>query len=330
MAPPPPPPPQGNDPAQAAAGPTTSTGPAEASTQTRPKKRTRGSRRAPTTVLATDTNNFRAMVQQYTGIPASPYSAISSSPYPRRLDLIGSPRSWSPGFANPCRPSAHKLQNTTATTTTSTSSPSSSTPLLQFPGVPSESLPSGNISGSNVDAINNFVNFNSNQYESPANPMAFPRMPLNFDTNNVPQLTFQSLLSSHFSPLEYSSAVTTPNTAGAAGFGSRFNEQNLAGGANTSMGLVGVSQDHHGFHSSIGLGSEGTAGPKSHHDHDRQDNGNGGADGRDPLATYGGNYVNCSSTSSSSMHRGDHQVVVENAAASRGEGTLASWINSPS
>ncbi|KAJ6353669.1 hypothetical protein OIU76_002652 [Salix suchowensis] len=52
-----------------------------------PKKRPRASRRAPTTVLSTDTTNFRAMVQEFTGIPAPPFT---SSPFPRsRLDLFG-------------------------------------------------------------------------------------------------------------------------------------------------------------------------------------------------------------------------------------------------
>ncbi|CAH9098626.1 unnamed protein product [Cuscuta europaea] len=36
------------------------------------KKRSRASRRAPTTVLTTDTSNFRAMVQEFTGIPPFP------------------------------------------------------------------------------------------------------------------------------------------------------------------------------------------------------------------------------------------------------------------
>ncbi|TKY47650.1 Modulating plastid sigma factor [Spatholobus suberectus] len=53
-----------------------------------PKKRSRASRRAPTTVLTTDTTNFRAMVQEFTGIPAPPFT---SSPFPRtRLDLFTS------------------------------------------------------------------------------------------------------------------------------------------------------------------------------------------------------------------------------------------------
>lgn len=50
------------------------------------KKRTRASRRAPTTVLTTDTSNFRAMVQEFTGIPAPPFSGSS---YSRRFDLFG-------------------------------------------------------------------------------------------------------------------------------------------------------------------------------------------------------------------------------------------------
>ncbi|KAB2030555.1 hypothetical protein ES319_D05G240300v1 [Gossypium barbadense] len=52
-----------------------------------PKKRTRASRTAPTTVLTTDTMNFRAIVQEFTGIPAPPFSGSS---YSRRPDLFGS------------------------------------------------------------------------------------------------------------------------------------------------------------------------------------------------------------------------------------------------
>ncbi|KAM0040080.1 putative VQ motif-containing protein [Helianthus debilis subsp. tardiflorus] len=58
-----------------------------------PKKRTRASRRAPTTVLTTDTTNFRQMVQEFTGIPTSPFA---TTPFSRRLDLF--------------RPTAQKLQ----------------------------------------------------------------------------------------------------------------------------------------------------------------------------------------------------------------------------
>ncbi|CAL9196997.1 unnamed protein product [Musa hybrid cultivar] len=54
-------------------------------------KRSRASRRAPTTVLTTDTSNFRAMVQEFTGIPSPPFAASPSSSFARaRLDLFHS------------------------------------------------------------------------------------------------------------------------------------------------------------------------------------------------------------------------------------------------
>ncbi|KAH0455611.1 hypothetical protein IEQ34_015643 [Dendrobium chrysotoxum] len=49
--------------------PTTDVGPA-----TKPaRKRSRASRRTPTTLLNTDASNFRTMVQQFTGVPSAPY-----------------------------------------------------------------------------------------------------------------------------------------------------------------------------------------------------------------------------------------------------------------
>ncbi|PKU76812.1 VQ motif-containing protein 22 [Dendrobium catenatum] len=38
-----------------------------------PRKRSRASRRTPTTLLNTDASNFRTMVQQFTGVPSAPY-----------------------------------------------------------------------------------------------------------------------------------------------------------------------------------------------------------------------------------------------------------------
>ncbi|KAH9297726.1 hypothetical protein KI387_029408, partial [Taxus chinensis] len=43
------------------------------------KKRSRASQRAPTTLLTTDIANFRAMVQQFTGLPESPCASLGSS-----------------------------------------------------------------------------------------------------------------------------------------------------------------------------------------------------------------------------------------------------------
>ncbi|EYU21157.1 hypothetical protein MIMGU_mgv1a024470mg [Erythranthe guttata] len=69
--------------------------PPQASVPKNPKKRTRASRRAPTTVLTTDTTNFRQMVQEFTGIPAAPFSG--GSPYPRRMDLFSAASSLRSG-----------------------------------------------------------------------------------------------------------------------------------------------------------------------------------------------------------------------------------------
>ncbi|VAI92358.1 calmodulin-binding protein 25-like [Triticum dicoccoides] len=44
------------------------------------RKRARASRRAPVTLLNTDASNFRAMVQQFTGIPSAPGGPFSGAP----------------------------------------------------------------------------------------------------------------------------------------------------------------------------------------------------------------------------------------------------------
>lgn len=80
------------------------------------KKRSRASRRAPTTVLNTDTSNFRAMVQEFTGIPAPPFSTSTSSLLSRniRFDLFGSvPSNIGPPYPL-LRPSPQKLQTTSS------------------------------------------------------------------------------------------------------------------------------------------------------------------------------------------------------------------------
>lgn len=81
-----------------------------------PKKRSRVSRRAPTTVLTTDTSNFRAMVQEFTGNPSTPFTGLSSSsPFPRsitnssRFDLFGSSSLSSRPSSLPLKPFPHKL-----------------------------------------------------------------------------------------------------------------------------------------------------------------------------------------------------------------------------
>ncbi|THU48519.1 hypothetical protein C4D60_Mb09t27110 [Musa balbisiana] len=64
------------------------------------RRRSRASRRTPTTMLNTNTANFRSMVQQFTGIPSGPYSSA------RRKGEIGwrlepTPQMATPGNVKP-------------------------------------------------------------------------------------------------------------------------------------------------------------------------------------------------------------------------------------
>ncbi|KAG8063196.1 hypothetical protein GUJ93_ZPchr0003g16765 [Zizania palustris] len=63
-----------------------------------PKKRPRASRRPPTTVLTTDTSNFRAMVQEFTGFPAPPFVATPPPAVRPRLLGGGGPSTVLPPF----------------------------------------------------------------------------------------------------------------------------------------------------------------------------------------------------------------------------------------
>ncbi|KAI5004149.1 hypothetical protein ZWY2020_031392 [Hordeum vulgare] len=99
-----------------------------------PKKRPRASRRPPTTVLTTDTSNFRAMVQEFTGFPAPPFAA-GPSPFVRPR-LLGGASAYGPPFlVRPC-PLKYPQQNpallsSTATcTTTATTTSGGSNSLL--------------------------------------------------------------------------------------------------------------------------------------------------------------------------------------------------------
>ncbi|XP_071711373.1 uncharacterized protein [Rutidosis leptorrhynchoides] len=103
-------------------------------TNKNPKKRTRASRRAPTTVLTTDTTNFRQMVQEFTGIPTAPFTTAAFS---NRLDLFRPTAQklqqlqQQPPFLN----STHPGGNNSSTTTSSYNLPPSS--LHEFQKQPS-------------------------------------------------------------------------------------------------------------------------------------------------------------------------------------------------
>ncbi|CAO2201687.1 unnamed protein product [Urochloa humidicola] len=100
------------------------------------RKRARASRRAPTTVLTTDTSNFRAMVQEFTGIPAPPFAAAGAAAR-SRLDSLLFPSRSAAAAALPqflLRPFAHKPQAFAPPfTSPSTSSPAAATAAIAAP-----------------------------------------------------------------------------------------------------------------------------------------------------------------------------------------------------
>lgn len=121
------------------------------------RRRSRASRRAPVTLLNTDTSNFRAMVQEFTGIPNPPFAAgagAGASFLSRSFDHIFPSTSTlrSAAGADPAasslppyllRPFAQKLQ---------TAAPSSS-PFPPFTSQPSSAPPSSsNIGVANANA----------------------------------------------------------------------------------------------------------------------------------------------------------------------------------
>lgn len=150
-----------------------------------PKKRTRASRRAPTTVLTTDTSNFRQMVQEFTGIPAAPFSA-GSSPFSRRLDLFGGGgdgvSAVGVGPLYPLRPSAQKRQLSSQYLTSS----------------PSPSF----LNSDNSTTVGTL----SNNYQQETTDHGFPKQPQTLLNLQNPLFTFQSLLQQNALP----NALTFP------------------------------------------------------------------------------------------------------------------------
>ncbi|XVE60476.1 hypothetical protein DITRI_Ditri05aG0131900 [Diplodiscus trichospermus] len=160
-----------------------------------PKKRTRASSRALTTVLTTDATNFRSMVQEFTGIPAPPFSGSSYSP---RLDLFGSGSGMQSshlepiGSLYPLRPSAKRIQ--LSTPFVSLSSPS----LLNNPLVLDNANITRSTSNSTIPtsiATTNALNTISGNYQLPSDLglLQQPQNMLNLH-NQSPILSFQSFL----------------------------------------------------------------------------------------------------------------------------------------
>ncbi|OMO56059.1 VQ motif-containing protein [Corchorus capsularis] len=294
-----------------------------------PKKRSRASRRAPTTVLTTDTTNFRAMVQEFTGIPAPPFT---SSPFPRtRLDLFGSSMRLSNTAAHlvdpspPPPPPPHYLLRPFAQ-------------KLQPPFVSSDALTSSSINPSTTDNNNN-NNITSSTSSTSINYQLPSQNLLNINMqqqNQNPVLNFQSLLQQKY-PLSNSSVNHLLGTKPQGSLGldvpTSTDQSGLKMGVLEEFGLSHVSTNLSGLQnmalprnensSNIPQGSswgEGTGTGAAGQEHDqsllRSINGGRVSNGKVSNLMITGN-------SSSDFH-GDKAP--ENVAAARSEGMVESWI----
>ncbi|KAF8019064.1 hypothetical protein BT93_H3822 [Corymbia citriodora subsp. variegata] len=157
-----------------------------------PKKRSRASRRAPTTVLTTDTTNFRAMVQEFTGIPAPPFSA---SPFQRsRLDLFGTSlrsghldTSSSPPPPYLLRPFAQRFHHPppTSSSTPSFLSPSAMIDTLASSSPAATATNTNTTNNDNVTSGNNSATTNTSTTANaaPPSPLGFLKHPQNLLMN---------------------------------------------------------------------------------------------------------------------------------------------------
>ncbi|XP_044475116.1 uncharacterized protein LOC123203025 isoform X1 [Mangifera indica] len=252
-----------------------------------PKKRTRASRRAPTTVLTTDTSNFRAMVQEFTGIPAQPFSGSS---YTRRLDLFGSGSAIKAGHVEPMgplyplRPITQKFQPN------------------PFASSSSSVVDAG--TSANNNAITTSISTARNTFNSPSmnNFPLLSDLGLNKETHNLlnmhqsPVLSFQSLIQP---PLN-------PSNISLAGFN---------GKSQASFGMPGFEELAMSGHGQVNASLGGLS---SHVDsvqpHMRPFDGHSSQRATSCKLNY--------SASSSDFH---HDKTLENV-SSRGEGTVDSWI----
>ncbi|XVF36731.1 hypothetical protein REPUB_Repub19eG0083300 [Reevesia pubescens] len=194
-----------------------------------PKKRTRASRRAPTTVLTTDTTNFRAMVQEFTGIPAPPFSGSS---YSQRLDLFGSGSGMRSGHLEPIgslyplRPSAKRVQPTPFV---SPSSPS----LLNNHLVDGANTTSNRTIPISLAATTDAFNPSSSSYQLPSD-LCLLKQPQNMLNLQNHVLSFQPFLQPPPPPFHPSLSLT--------GFGVK--SQSSSASAMPSLDELGLSHGH--------------------------------------------------------------------------------------
>ncbi|XP_044470820.1 putative uncharacterized protein DDB_G0277255 [Mangifera indica] len=295
-----------------------------------PKKRSRASRRAPTTVLTTDTSNFRAMVQEFTGIPAPPFT---SSAFPRsRLDLFGSSTSLrssshldhSPPYL--LRPFAQKFHSLPpfVSPPSSTPSPSSSSSPSMIDAIAAAASTSTNLTSATPGNNNNNTNIN---YQNLLN--------MNNSTMQNPVLNLQSLLQPQTKfPLSNSPILANKPQGSSSSLDKIgvLEELGLSGHGhlNTNLNSGGlqniVSSSTPTFDNDQAAAVAGTANESEHQGLLRSPSFSGGNNynNNNSHQRVSNGKVNTFSASSSDFHR---EKVQENVSTrTRTEGMVESWI----
>ncbi|KAI5589080.1 hypothetical protein BDE02_05G137900 [Populus trichocarpa] len=279
-----------------------------------PKKRTRASRRAPTTVLTTDTSNFRQMVQEFTGIPAPPFTGSS---FTRRLDLFGPGSGLRSGHLEPIgslyplRPSAQKVHHQ-QTPLLSSSSPSFfNNDIVDGTNIASTSTTANN-NNTITTATTSTFNPSSVNYQLSAH-LGLHKQPQNLLNMQNQMLSIHPLLQPPAPPFQSLANVPGLGAKSQASFPlPSFEELGMGHGDGHVNAHLGGLTSH-----------VTTEGMRLSSDGDQDHN----------LRSLDGNYgnmkrvnsckLNYSSASSSGFH---HDKVLENVSSRGAEGTVDSWI----
>lgn len=273
------------------------------------RKRTRASRRAPTTVLTTDTSNFRAMVQEFTGIPSPPFAPsplTRSTRFDHHLFSSASPSSSLPPYL--LRPFAQKLN----TSIISGSSPSIETTIAGTSSIP---VTSGMTGGTGLGAL---------QTNDQAHAQTFLNMP-----NSL--MTFQSLLQSQLQPKYDPRSMLNFSSRAAPSMGM----SNEYTGSTIGHGLLGSEKLHHGgwLGTGSGSGSGSGSGPRSNLQEPIQLNPVDSAEyatSTQQQRVSTNCKLNYSTTAGSSEFVNASREQDTAVAATRGEGMVDSWLCSSS
>lgn len=285
-----------------------------------PKKRTRASRRAPTTVLTTDTTNFRQMVQEFTGIPTAPFTG---SPYTRRLDLFSTAGSGmrtghldSLGPLYPLRPSAQKVQVSPFMSQLS-SSPASSSSLLSSSMI--DALMPGNNSNNNNSIVGVGTTSTSTNFQLGSNHLGI-------------QKQAQNLFNMQNQILSFNAGASIFNTKSTGGGSSTINVPSL-----DELGISHEQQVSANLISGFQGGNNSNNNSQARNDGNnlsrlwRNNNNHDGGQENQRLRSFDGNNSNAgnynklnSGNSSTSEFHPEINKGLENV-CSTGEGPVSSW-----